>query len=167
MPTFDPALIGTGLLDKYLFQGISVGGRVEVAKQVFVYSQLGTSNRTGDADIAEPDLWAHLQSPAVVGIAQTGTTRVNSSFGDGSYKSFSLSRNVNENLRMEVLLGQQDFASLFWPRAAVAILQQHARDNAGRALLHARRLHRESRRPQLHPMDVHHGLSLGLKAKHQ
>jgi hypothetical protein len=49
LPTFDPALIGTGLLDKYLFQGFSAGARVEVLKQIWLYTDLGRSNRTGDA----------------------------------------------------------------------------------------------------------------------
>lgn len=30
VPTYDPSLVGTGLLDKYLFQGISGGARVEL-----------------------------------------------------------------------------------------------------------------------------------------
>ena len=47
--TFDPSLIGTGLLDQFLFQGFSAGARVEALKQVFVYADLGRSNRTGDA----------------------------------------------------------------------------------------------------------------------
>ncbi|HSM77994.1 MAG TPA: hypothetical protein VLT57_10230, partial [Bryobacteraceae bacterium] len=30
VPTFDPSLVGTGLLDKFLFQGVSAGARVEL-----------------------------------------------------------------------------------------------------------------------------------------
>ena len=114
VPTFDPALIGTGLLDKYLFQGISVGGRVEVAKQVFVYTQLGTSNRSGDAKTSLNQTYGlTFNRLPWFGIRADGHySRFNSSFGDGSYKSFSLSRNVNENLRLEVLLGEQNFTSL-------------------------------------------------------
>ena len=51
LPTFDPTLIGTGLLDKYLFQGFTVGGRVEVMKQVWLSTNLGRSSRTGDAKV--------------------------------------------------------------------------------------------------------------------
>ena len=114
VPTFDPALIGTGLLDKYLFQGISVGTRVEVAKQVFVYTQLGTSNRTGDTKTSLNQTYGlTLNRLPWFGLRADGHySRFNSSFGDGSYKSFSLSRNVNENLRMEVMLGEQNFTSL-------------------------------------------------------
>ena len=114
VPTFDPTLIGTGLLDKYLFQGVSVGGRVEVAKQIFVYGQLGTSNRTGDAKTSLNQTYGlTFNRLPWFGIRADGHySRFNSSFGDGSYKSFSLSRNVNENLRLEVLLGEQNFTSL-------------------------------------------------------
>ena len=114
VPTFDPALIGTGLLDKYLFQGVSVGARVEVAKQVFVYSQLGTSNRTGDAKTSLNQTYGlTFNRLPWFGLRADGHySRFNSSFGDGSYKSFSLSRNMNENLRLEVLMGEQNFTSL-------------------------------------------------------
>src|SRR5258706_2812066 len=48
IPTPDPALLSTTLLDKFLFQGFSAGARVEVLKQVFVSGTLGRSNRSGD-----------------------------------------------------------------------------------------------------------------------
>jgi hypothetical protein len=38
-------------------------------------------------------------------------SKFNSSFGSGSYKSISLSRNFKENLRWEVLGGRQSFVS--------------------------------------------------------
>ena len=44
LPVFDPSLVGTSLLDKYLFQGFSGGVRLEVLKQVWVYTNLGRSN---------------------------------------------------------------------------------------------------------------------------
>jgi hypothetical protein len=37
--------------------------------------------------------------------------KFDSSFGSGSYESFSLSRQVSDRLRLEVLVGQQNFAS--------------------------------------------------------
>ncbi|MGC1651055.1 MAG: hypothetical protein WA741_34950, partial [Candidatus Sulfotelmatobacter sp.] len=49
IPTFNPNLVGTGLLDKYLFQGFSAGGRVEVWNQVWLSTNLGRSSGTGDA----------------------------------------------------------------------------------------------------------------------
>ena len=37
--------------------------------------------------------------------------RFNSSFGTGSYEAFTLSRQVSDRLRLEVLAGQQNFTS--------------------------------------------------------
>ncbi len=49
VPTFNPTLIGTGLLDKYLFQGFSAGARFEIFKQVWLSTNLGRSSGTGDS----------------------------------------------------------------------------------------------------------------------
>lgn len=115
VPTFDPQLIGTGLLDKYLFQGFSVGGRVEVHKQIFVYTDLGRSNRSGDAKSSLNQMYGitfgHL--PWLSLRADAHYSKFDSSFGSGSYKAFSISRNFSDNLRLEVLAGTQSFASSF------------------------------------------------------
>jgi hypothetical protein len=114
IPTFDPQLIGTGLLDKYLFQGFSAGVRVEVVKQIFLYTSLGRSSRTGDTKSSLNQLyginfarlpWFGLQADAHY-------SRFSSSFGDGSYRSLSVSRNFGDGLRLQVLAGDQSFASL-------------------------------------------------------
>jgi hypothetical protein len=113
VPTYDPTLLGTGMLDKYLFQGVSGGVRVEVVKQVWVYTEIGQSNRTGDAQNSlnqaygitfnrVPKLDLHLDAHY---------SKFSSSFGSGSYRAFSVSRNVSERLRLNVLLGDQSFNS--------------------------------------------------------
>src|SRR5256885_15122103 len=43
LPTYDPRLLGTGLLDQYLFQGFSGDVRVELVKHISVYASLGRS----------------------------------------------------------------------------------------------------------------------------
>jgi len=115
IPTFDPQLIGTGLLDKYLFQGFSVGARVEVHKQIFVYTDLGRSSRTGDAKSSLNQMYGvtfgHL--PWLGLRADAHYSKFDSSFGSGSYKAFSISRTFSDNLRLEVLAGTQSFASSF------------------------------------------------------
>ena len=115
VPTFDPQLIGTGLLDKYLFQGFSVGGRVEVHKQIFVYTDLGRSSRTGDAQSSLNQLYGVTfgRLPWFGLRADLHYSKFDSSFGSGSYKAFSISRNFNDNLHLEVLAGTQNFASSF------------------------------------------------------
>jgi len=113
IPTFDPALIGTGLLDKYLFQGFSVGARAEIVKQVFLYGDVGRSNRTGDAK----NSWNQMAGISFNHLPWFGLradahySRFNSSFGDGSYKSFSVSREVTDTLLLSILAGTQSYSS--------------------------------------------------------
>ncbi len=113
VPTYDPQLIDTGLLDKYLFQGFNGGVRVEVFKDVWAYTLLGRSNRSGDAKAS----WNQLYGVTVGHMPWIGMrtdvhySKFDSTFGSGSYQSVSLSRNFNENLRWEVLGGRQAFVS--------------------------------------------------------
>lgn len=113
IPTFDPTLVGTGLLDKYLFQGFSVGARTEVVKQIFVYTDLGRSNRTGDTKNSWNQMFGVTfnRLPWLGLRADTHYSRFNSSFGDGAYKSFSLSRDFIDSLRLGILAGTQNYTS--------------------------------------------------------
>jgi len=113
LPTFDTTLIQTGLLDKYLFQGLSGGVRLEVLKQVWLYTNLGKSNSTGDSKSSLNELygvtfsrlpWVHIR-------ADGHYAHFNSSFGSGDYKAVSLSRSLNDNFRLELLGGEQNFVS--------------------------------------------------------
>ena len=113
IPTFDQQLVGTGLLDKYLFQGYSGGVRVHLVNNLWVYTTLGRSSRTSDAKASLNQLYGvtlgHL--PRTTIRADVHYSRFNSSFGSGSYESVSLSRTLRESLRWEVLAGRQSFAS--------------------------------------------------------
>src|SRR5271157_2313915 len=113
VPTFDPALIGTTLLDKYLFQGFSAGARVEVARQVYLSTTLGRSNGSGDKGASLNEMFGITfnRLPVWQLRAAANYARFNSSFGSGSYESFSVSRQMSEALRLELLAGQQDFSS--------------------------------------------------------
>jgi len=113
VPTYDPTLIGTGLLDKFLFQGFTAGGRIEVFRQVWVSTQLGRSDRSGDTHSSLNEMFGLTfgRLPWLKTRADIHYSRFNSSFGTGSYEALSLSRNLSDRLRLEVLLGQQNFAS--------------------------------------------------------
>ena len=113
IPTFDSTLVGTGLLDKYLFQGFSAGGRVEVWKQIWLSTNLGRSSGTGDAKSSLNEMYGITfgRLPWIKVRADAHYAKFDSSFGKGSYESFSLSRQMSDRLRIEVLLGQQRFAS--------------------------------------------------------
>ena len=114
IPTFDPTLVGTGLLDKYLFQGFSAGGRVEVWNQVWLSTNLGRSSGTGDAKSSLNEMYGITfnRMPWIRMRADAHYARFNSSFGTGSYESISFSRQMSDRLRLEALIGQQNFASM-------------------------------------------------------
>lgn len=113
VPTFDPTLIGTSLLDKYLFQGFTAGGRIEVLRQVWISTNLGRSSGTGDSKASLNQMYGLTfgRIPVVKLRADVHYSRFNSSFGDGHYSSLSLSRQLTDHLRIEALIGQQNFAS--------------------------------------------------------
>jgi hypothetical protein len=113
VPTYDPSLASTGLLDKFLFQGFSAGARVEVVKQVFVSSTLGRSNRSGDTSSSLNEMFGLTfnRLPLWQMRAAANYARFSSSFGSGTYESVTVSRQLSENLRLEILAGQQNFTS--------------------------------------------------------
>ena len=113
IPTFDPTLIGTGLLDKYLFQGVSAGARVEVVKQISLYTTLGESNRSGDVKRSLNQLYgiALGRVPGLGLRADAHYSKFNSSFGGGTYRALSLSRSFGDGFRVEVLGGNQSIFS--------------------------------------------------------
>ena len=113
LPTFDPLLIGTGLLDHYLFQGFSGDVRVDLPKHISVYSSLGKSKASSDSKSSLNQSYGVTFS----NLGRTGLfldlhyTQFNSSFGSGQYESVSLSRNLTDTLRVQVLGGNQKFNS--------------------------------------------------------
>jgi hypothetical protein len=112
LPTYDPALVGTGLLDKYLFQGFSGGVRLEVIRNIWVYTTLGRSSRSGDASSSLNEQYGITFNRLPFAIhADTHYSRFNSAFGTGNYESLSISRNFHETFRWEVLGGIQQFSS--------------------------------------------------------
>jgi hypothetical protein len=113
VPTYDPTLIGTGLLDKYLFQGFSAGGRLEIFRQFWISTNLGSSNGTGDKKSSLNEMYGitYGRVPWVDLRADVRYSRFHSSFGTGSYEALTLARQLSDRLRLELLMGQQVFAS--------------------------------------------------------
>ena len=113
IPTFDLALVGTGLLDKVLFQGFSVGARLEVVKKIYLYTDQGISNRSGDTKNSMNHMygvsWADIWHSGVR--ADLRYSQFDSTFAQGSYKAIAISRNFRENFRWEVQAGKQAFVS--------------------------------------------------------
>jgi len=115
IPTFDERLISTGLLDRYLFQGLSGGFRLELPYRIAIYSSIGHSSRTGDTRASRD----YLYGVSAGNIWNTGIradarfSRFDSSFGRGSYSALTLSRNLGESFRFELQAGQQNILSTF------------------------------------------------------
>jgi hypothetical protein len=115
LPTFDPRLIGTGLLDNSLFTGLSGDLRFEFPKHISLYGALGKSNVTTDVRTS----WNESFGVSWGNIWRTGLfvdahySKFNSSFGSGNYEAVSISKNITDALHFQFLGGEQKFLSTF------------------------------------------------------
>jgi hypothetical protein len=106
-------LIGTGLLDQYLFQGLSGGVRVDIPWKTTVYTTIGKSKTSTDTS----NSWNQLYGVTFGDVFRTGLrldvhySKFSSAFGAGNYKSISASKSLRDNLRIEVQGGLQLFNS--------------------------------------------------------
>jgi hypothetical protein len=113
LPTFDPSLIGTGLLDKYLFQGLSGDVRLDLPRHVSLYASLGRSKASSDTQKSLNQAFGIT----LANIAHTGIfidahySKFDSDFGSGKYTSMSLSKNITDRLHIQLLGGEQTFVS--------------------------------------------------------
>ena len=114
-PTFDARLIGTGLLDRYLFQGLSGGVRFSLPYHASLYTEIGRSKSSSDT---QPS-WNRMFGAGLGDILHSGIqadyhyTHFDSTFGKGNYQSVSLTRQMRESLRLMVQAGQQNYTSAF------------------------------------------------------
>jgi hypothetical protein len=113
LPTYDPRLLGTGLLDKYLFQGFSGDIRAEIVKHISVYASLGRSKASTDTKNSLNQAYGitfnNLFHTGL--LADLHYSKFDSAFGSGKYTSFSLSKSVTDSLRLQLFGGHQAFAS--------------------------------------------------------
>ena len=104
VPTYDPTLVGTGLLDKYLFQGINGGARIQFPEHITGYFSLGQSSDSSDPKSS----LNYLLGVTVSNIPKTGLqadvrySKFDSAFAAGSYRSISLTRDLGERLRLNL-----------------------------------------------------------------
>jgi hypothetical protein len=113
LPTFDPKLLGTGLLDKFLFQGFSGDVRLDLPKHIGFFVSLGQSKTTTDTKkslnqaygVTMGNIWR-------TGIfADAHYSKFDSSFGSGTYESFSLSKSLTDKVHVQAYGGHQNFLS--------------------------------------------------------
>ena len=115
LPTFDPALISTGLLDQYLFQGLSGGVHLDLPYRIGISTDIGRSKNNTDTASS----WNQMYGLTFGEIRNTGLTldlrytKFNSSFGQGNYQFISLSRSITDRIRLQVQGGVQHLNSAF------------------------------------------------------
>ena len=111
LPTFDPRLLGTGLLDQFLFQGFSGDVRFALPKHIGLFASLGQSKTTTD----KKNSLNQAYGLSLGQLWKTGIlmdlhySKFNSSFGSGQYESFSLSKSFTDSFRVQVYGGHQLF----------------------------------------------------------
>ena len=113
VPTAVTTIVGTGLEDKLLFQGISAGTHVMPSRHFTLYTTLGASDKTGDAHRSLNETFGATWNE----IARTGLradfhySKFDSNFASGHYEVLSLSRQLTNRMFWNVQLGKQDIES--------------------------------------------------------
>jgi hypothetical protein len=113
VPTYDPTLLGTGLLDAYLYQGFNGGARVEFPLRIAGYFSLGQSKDSTDPRSSLNKLFG----VTVSNILKTGLeadarySKFDSAFASGTYTTLTLSRDLVDNLRLNLQAGRYAYSS--------------------------------------------------------
>ena len=115
LPTFDANLLGTSLLDKYIFQGLSFDVRYELPYRISLFTQLGRAKSIADAK----NMWNEMYGVSFGEIFKTGIhadlrySKFDSTFGQGNYRSLSITRSLKDNFQLQFLGGSQSLVSAF------------------------------------------------------
>ena len=113
VPTYDATLVGTGLLDKYLYQGINGGARIQFPRHVAGYFSLGSSSDSSDPRSSLNKMFG----ATVANIWKTGLTadarfaQFDSSFASGRYTTITISRDMLDSLRLNMQFGKYAYTS--------------------------------------------------------
>ena len=113
VPTLSTALISTGLVDKLLYQGVLGTVHVQVTPHLTLYTSLGHSKKTGDAQRSMDQVYGATWSD--VGLRNTRVdyhySKFVSSFAQGSYQILSFSRYFTNWMLWDTQVGYQDLVS--------------------------------------------------------
>jgi len=113
VPTYDPLLVGTGLLDKYLYQGVNGGARVLLPAHVTGYFSVGRSSSSSDTKSSLNELFG----VTITHIGKTGLmvdarySKFDSAFASGIYRSVTISRDLTDRLRLDLQGGRYVYTS--------------------------------------------------------
>ena len=115
IPTAPTQIVGTGLVDKLLFQGVNAGIHFEPVRHISVYTTIGRSEKTGDEHRSLNQLYGASWSE----IAHSGVradfrySRFDSNFANGNYRLLSLSRQLSNRTFWNLQFGTQKLISSF------------------------------------------------------
>jgi hypothetical protein len=115
VPTAATALIGTGLVDKLLYQGVNFAVRLQPIRNVAVYSTIGQSDKTGDVKRSLNQMYGVTWNE----IGHTGFradvhySKFDSSFARGDYRVLSLSRPLSKRMNWNTQAGSQTLDSTY------------------------------------------------------
>jgi len=115
VPTALTGIVGTGVVDKLLFQGVSVGTHVKPSRYFTLYGTVGTSAKTGDVHRSLNRMFGGtLNEVGRSGIrADYHYSKFDSNFGNGTYQVLSLSRQMTNRMYWNVQLGNQNLESQY------------------------------------------------------
>lgn len=114
-PSFDLNLVSIGLVDKLLFQGLSIGTRFEITKRISFYDSFGRSSASGDPRKS----WNQMYGVTLNPVRRTGIradvrySTFTSVYATGNYEALFLSRNFTDRLHWEANIGKQNLVSQF------------------------------------------------------
>jgi hypothetical protein len=113
VPTYDAVLVGTGLLDKYLYQGINGGVRVQFPLHITGYGSVGQSNSSNDNGSSLNELFG----ASIMRIGKSGIgvdaryAKFDSAFASGKYRTVSINKDLGERFRLDLQGGRYDYNS--------------------------------------------------------
>jgi len=113
VPLYDPTLVGTGLLDKYLYQGLNGGARVTLPLHVTGYFTLGRSSSSNDKKASLNQMYGatvnHIWKTGLMLDARY--SKFDNSFSSGTYRAVMLTRDLGERFRLNVQGGRYAYNS--------------------------------------------------------
>jgi hypothetical protein len=105
--------VSSGLVENSLFQGLSGGVRLELPFQIVPYATIGTSSRSEDGRSSHSRMYG-----VTAGSSSGKSIRVDlrystfqSTVGEGEYRALSIQKEIKDLIRLEVMGGDQLFAS--------------------------------------------------------
>ena len=115
VPTAATALIGTGMVDKLLYQGVNGSVRLKPVRNFSIYSTLGRGEKTGDSHRSLNQMygvtWNEIWRSGIR--ADIHYSKFDSDFARGNYKILSLSRHLANRMMWDAQVGTQNLNSSF------------------------------------------------------